>query len=246
MFFNVIRFLCAGFFLLFSTTTIAQANRCAPPERACGGGCYDQKYTECYTGLNPFDYPTGSIICSKNERPCGGGCYNITYGKTCRTDLPRNLYPRGSIACNGDEVPCKGGCAKASQCTTAASITPQNPGTQITPQNPDTRFTGNWFFSFILNGASYEYELVINSPTHEAGITGHAGYPAGKKHAQEWSLTGKTNGDHLSFTAKYTLGAVGTTMKVDATMESDGSLSGNWSDDYNGQRQGTLTARRAR
>lgn len=117
MIFNVIRFLCAGFFLLFYTTAIAQADRCSPPERACGGSCYDQKYTVCYTGLNPADYPTGSIICSKDERPCGGGCYNIYYGnKKCHTDLPRNLYPRGSIACNGDEVPCKGGCAKASQC----------------------------------------------------------------------------------------------------------------------------------
>ena len=76
-------------------------------------------------------------------------------------------------------------------------------------------------------------------------LTGNGGSPAGGPYAYTWALTsGSVAGDSIDFLANYTTGADAvtplTTMHVMGTVAPDGSMSGTWSDNYQGgNRTGT-------
>ncbi len=76
-------------------------------------------------------------------------------------------------------------------------------------------------------------------------LTGSGGFPANGAHTYEWVITtGTISGDDISFSANYTLGADAvsplTTLVVLGSVASDGTISGTWSDNFQGgTRSGT-------
>ncbi len=83
----------------------------------------------------------------------------------------------------------------------------------------------------------HDMDLVQNSSDAITGTGG--GYPANAAHVYTWVIdSGTVSGDTLSFTSHYTATADAvtplTTMLVSGTIAPDGSMSGVWSDNYQG------------
>ncbi len=109
---------------------------------------------------------------------------------------------------------------------------------------PSWDVSGNWLFNFALTGGSFDtnlYDVSFNQ-TGEA-ITGLGQYPNPGPYAYAWDLTGSVIGNNISFTATYNLGAPGTIMHVNGTIAADGTMGGNWDDNFSGGRTGTWVTR---
>lgn len=121
---------------------------------------------------------------------------------------------------------------------------PDNIPTAYSP-SPQKPLATQWIVDFEYQGSSHAHEMFI-SQQEEGAIKGNGGHPTGKPHVFAWQIkTGAIRGNRIEFVADYTLGAVGTTMHVNGTIDPDGSMSGEWTDNYNGQkRQGTWTSRK--
>lgn len=103
--------------------------------------------------------------------------------------------------------------------------------------------TGSYVFSFEYGG-SYLHDVTLTQDGL-GNLTGSGGHPAGGPHVYTWVLTsGSVSGNAIIFTADYTASADAvtpqTTMTVVGTIAPNGTMSGTWSDNYQGSvRNGT-------
>src|SRR3989344_597246 len=73
-----------------------------------------------------------------------------------------------------------------------------------------------------------------------SSVDGVGGYTAGGPHTYEWDITtGTVSDNNINLTMDYTLGASGTTMNMVGTIAPNGSMSGTWTDNFGGSRNGT-------
>ena len=101
--------------------------------------------------------------------------------------------------------------------------------------------TGNFEVTFLLEGDAsntpyiHHAELVQNG----SNVTGSGGYPATGGDTYHWNVTSGTQiGDTINLNVLYDLGAPGTVMNMTGNIASDGTVSGNWDDDFGGTRTG--------
>lgn len=112
---------------------------------------------------------------------------------------------------------------------------------QATSPNWDT--TGDYVVVFEHQGSDNSHDMTLEQDEF-GDLTGDGGSPAGAN-TYLWTITsGSVTGDSIEFTADYTAtpDAVTpqTTMEVEGTIASDGTMSGTWSDNYDGgDRSGT-------
>lgn len=104
--------------------------------------------------------------------------------------------------------------------------------------------TGSYVVALNYQGANYPHDMVLAQDDMGA-LTGNGGSPAGGPYAYTWVITsGSVTGDTISFSADYTSSTDAvvpqTTMLASGTIATDGSMSGTWSDNYQGgARSGT-------
>jgi len=107
----------------------------------------------------------------------------------------------------------------------------------ITP-TPNWNVTGSYVFNFNYQTVDYAHNVSLSQTGYQ--VTG-----TGSHNAYAWNITtGQVNGDTITLTAQYTAtpDAVTplTTMNITGTIAPDGSMSGDWSDNYQGgERTGT-------
>lgn len=105
--------------------------------------------------------------------------------------------------------------------------------------------TGDYVIALEYLGTDYDHDMTLVQDEF-GDLTGDGGSPAGAN-TYEWTVTsGTVVDDVIEFTADYTAtpDAVTpqTTMVVEGTIATDGSMSGTWSDNYEGgDRSGTWT-----
>jgi hypothetical protein len=98
--------------------------------------------------------------------------------------------------------------------------------------------TGNYVISFVYLGSPYAHDMTLTQDA--AGtLTGSGGSPVGGSHVYQWHLTsGSVSGNTISFVADYTASADAvtpqTTLHVVGTIGAGGTMSGTWSDNYQG------------
>jgi hypothetical protein len=91
--------------------------------------------------------------------------------------------------------------------------------------------TGTWKFNYEWLGSYYEHDAFLTQ-TGDI-ITGNGGFPVGGPYAYAWTITdGSITDDQIVLTMDYTVGAPGTTMHMTGTINPDGSILGNWDDNY--------------
>lgn len=111
---------------------------------------------------------------------------------------------------------------------------------------PNWDVGGSWVVAFDYLGTPYAHDMTL-AQSGAGNLTGSGGHPAGGSHVYTWVLTsGSVSGDTIDFLADYTASADAvtpqTTMHVVGTIAPDGSMSGTWSDNYQGGvRTGTWT-----
>jgi hypothetical protein len=98
--------------------------------------------------------------------------------------------------------------------------------------------TGSYVVSFEYLGGFYDHDVSLVQDGSDM-LTGSGGHPAGGPHVYTWVLTsGSVVGDTITFTADYTASADAvvpqTTMNVTGTIAPDGTMSGTWTDNYQG------------
>lgn len=109
---------------------------------------------------------------------------------------------------------------------------------------PGWNVTGNYVINFNYLGSDYAHDMSLTQDSSGA-LTGNGGNPAGGTHVYSWVIdSGSVSGNSLTFTAHYTASADAVTpltvMNATGTVASDGTLSGTWSDNYQGgSRSGT-------
>lgn len=112
---------------------------------------------------------------------------------------------------------------------------------------PNWNTSGNYVIAFDYLGSSYAHDLTL-AQDGLGNLTGNGGSPAGGSHVYTWVLTsGTSSADTIDFLANYTASADAvtplTTMHVVGTVAPLGTLSGTWSDNYQGgTRSGTWTS----
>lgn len=110
---------------------------------------------------------------------------------------------------------------------------------------PHWDVSGDWDISFEYLGSNYTHDLTLTQAS-DGTLTGMGGYPANGAHTYDWQITsGSVSDNDITFTADYTNGADAvtplTTLVVTGTIDTDGTLSGTWSDNYQGgARSGTF------
>lgn len=108
---------------------------------------------------------------------------------------------------------------------------------------PNWNTTGNYVVRFVLGG-DYDYDVTLNQDGL-GNLTGNGTYPAGGPTTYAWTITsGTVSGDAIDFYANYTAAADAvtplTTMHVTGTIALGGTMSGTWTDNYQGgNRAGT-------
>lgn len=123
---------------------------------------------------------------------------------------------------------------------------PLGMGLTASAATPAWDITGNYDVSFEYQGADFVHDLSIAQDS-SGNLTGSGGYPANGAHTYDWTITsGTVDGNVIDLHADYTAGADAvtplTTMHMVGTIGSDGSLSGTWSDNYQGgARSGSWT-----
>lgn len=102
--------------------------------------------------------------------------------------------------------------------------------------------TGSYVIAFDYLGTPYAHDLTLNQDG-SGNLTGNGGHPAGGPHVYTWVITsGSVTGNTIDFYADYTASADAvtpqTTMHVMGTINPDGSMSGTWTDNYQGGSRG--------
>lgn len=104
--------------------------------------------------------------------------------------------------------------------------------------------SGSYVVAFNYLGSDYAHDMTLSQDS-SANLTGSGGSPAGGPYTYTWVIdSGSVSSSTINFTAHYTAAADAvtptTTMQVMGTLASDGTLSGTWSDNYQGgSRSGT-------
>jgi hypothetical protein len=104
--------------------------------------------------------------------------------------------------------------------------------------------TGSYDVSFEYLGSNYVHDMDLAQDPADS-LTGSGGHPANGTHVYTWVLTsGSVTGNNISFTANYTATADAvvpqTVMTVTGVIDTNGTMSGTWSDNYQGgSRSGT-------
>lgn len=96
---------------------------------------------------------------------------------------------------------------------------------------------GTWTVDLLYGGGHNVHDMTLSQTG--GNVTGSGGYPAGGPYTYSWNLTGTTSADNVNFTVNYVTGAPGTVMTMTGTIDSLGHMSGNWTDNYGGTRNGT-------
>lgn len=114
-------------------------------------------------------------------------------------------------------------------------------GVALTAQaDTDWDVSGTHTVNFNYQGTDYAHEVTLNQDASD-NLTG-----SGQSGAYAWVImSGSVDGDDIEFWANYTATADAVTpltvMHVEGTIDSDGSISGTWSDNYQGgDRSGTF------
>jgi len=102
---------------------------------------------------------------------------------------------------------------------------------------PNWNTTGTYVIAFDYLGTSYAHDMVLTQDGL-GNLTGQGGSPVGAN-VYTWNLTlGSVSGDNIDFLANYTATADAvtpqTTMHVIGTVALNGTMSGTWSDNYQG------------
>jgi hypothetical protein len=113
---------------------------------------------------------------------------------------------------------------------------------------PNWNLGGTYVISMNYNGSAYAHDMVLSQDS-SGNITGTGGSPAGSN-TYTWTVNSGTStntGNTFSFDANYTATPDAVTpqtvLKIMGTVASDGTLSGTWSDNYQGgTRSGTWTS----
>jgi hypothetical protein len=97
--------------------------------------------------------------------------------------------------------------------------------------------SGAYVVSFDLGGSHLHDMTLVQDGL--GNLTGGGAYPAGGPNVYEWVIdSGTVSGNDINFTAHYTVGADAiaplTTMVVTGTVAPGGTMSGTWSDNYQG------------
>jgi hypothetical protein len=105
--------------------------------------------------------------------------------------------------------------------------------------------TGDYVINMNLDGTDYAHDVTFSQDS-SGNLTGSGGSPSGAN-TYEWEITSGTVTDNtINFTANYTATADAvtplTTMNVTGTIAENGTISGTWSDNYQGgEREGTFS-----
>jgi len=105
--------------------------------------------------------------------------------------------------------------------------------------------SGDYVWQFNYEGTDYAHDVTLIQDEN-FDLTGTGGSPSGAN-TYEWEITsGGVSNDGIDFDAKYTAteDAVTplTTMEINGAIAEDGTISGTWSDNYQGtEREGTFT-----
>jgi hypothetical protein len=103
---------------------------------------------------------------------------------------------------------------------------------------------GNYVVDFEYQGNFYSHDMTLQQD-NAGTLLGEGGYPAGGSHVYSWEIdSGQVSGNDLNFVAHYTASADAVTpltiLHATGTVASDGTMSGTWSDNYQGgSREGT-------
>lgn len=91
--------------------------------------------------------------------------------------------------------------------------------------------SGNWIKTDEYEGLFYPHDMVLNQDSGN-NLTGSGGYPVGGPYIYPWTITsGSVTGNNIDFCAVYPNPPVaGVIMHVTGTIASDGTMSGNWTD----------------
>jgi len=115
---------------------------------------------------------------------------------------------------------------------------------QTTVTTPNWNVAANYVIALNLQGTTYPHDMSLTQDS-SGNLTGNGGSPAGGPYAYTWVVTsGSVVGNTMSFSANYTSSTDAvtpqTTMLASGTIATDGSISGTWSDNYQGgARSGT-------
>jgi hypothetical protein len=104
---------------------------------------------------------------------------------------------------------------------------------------PNWNLNGAYTFDFEYQSGHYVHDATISGQDSSGNFTVSGGYPAGGAYSFAWSGTGNVSGNAVTLSVDYTAGAPGTHMDMTGTVGSNGTLSGNWSDNFGGTRAGT-------
>lgn len=101
--------------------------------------------------------------------------------------------------------------------------------------------TGVYEITFMLSGDPTPYVHDANLSQLGSAVSGDGGFPSsGPPHTFHWVITSGTMlGNTINLTMDYDVGAVGTTMNMTGKVLSDGTMSGTWTDNFGGSRNGT-------
>lgn len=101
---------------------------------------------------------------------------------------------------------------------------------------------GTYTIDFEYLSVHYVHDAVIANQAASGNYDISGGYPAGGPQTYAWNGTGNVSGASVTNSVDYTLGAPSTHMDMTGTIAPDGTMSGNWSDNYGGgSRSGTWT-----
>lgn len=112
--------------------------------------------------------------------------------------------------------------------------------------SPGWNATGNYVVNFNYLGNDYAHDMSLTQDS-SGNLTGNGGNPAGGTHVYTWVIdSGSVSSSSIAFQAHYTATADAVTpltvLNVAGTIASDGTMSGTWSDNYQGgSRAGTWT-----
>jgi hypothetical protein len=107
---------------------------------------------------------------------------------------------------------------------------------------PAWSLNGAYTLDFELSGSHYVHDATIAGQNNAGNFTVGGGYPAGGTYSTAWNGTGHVHNSAVTLSVDYTLGAPSTHMNMVGTISATGTLSGTWSDNYQGTRSGTWTS----
>lgn len=97
---------------------------------------------------------------------------------------------------------------------------------------------GNYRVDFVYGGSHNPYDLALSGQIGNSfNVTGN--YPSGGPYTYGWTGNGTVSGNSVTMSVNYVLGAVGTHMDMSGTIAANGTMSGSWTDNYGGSRNGT-------